>query len=288
MATHLVGGEQGDLPDPTRMSFWEHLDELRDRFKIVLITVLGLFAVFMTCGIGTVTLGGTRIPMLVPAFTADSQPASSQLFKALLAFLVPSWVQISTAHPWDGVVVQVESAMFLAVVVDSPVIIYEVMAFLGPALTPSEKRLLRRLIAPVAALFFAGVALDLVVLLPFTINFLYAQQRGIGITLYQLFVGDFISFVLVHVLAFGAAFELPMIMYGLTALGVVRAATWTRYWRIIIVGIWFVAGMITPDPSGVTMIVVGLILTGLYLLGVAASRRAGRVLQRRSSLVLGT
>jgi sec-independent protein translocase protein TatC len=278
----LVSRSEEDQTDQKRMSFFEHLEELRDRFKIVFVVLVVLFGVFMTFGIGSVNIGGTQVPMLLPAFSQDPGPVSSQLFRSLLAFLVPSWVQVSTAHPWDGVVAQVESAVFLAAVVGSPVILYEVMAFIGPALKPSEKRILRRLLAPVTVLFFAGVALDLLILLPFTIRFLYAQQRGLGITLPQIFVGDFISFVLFHVLAFGVAFELPVIMYGLTSVGIVRAASWTRYWRFIIIGIWFIAGMITPDPSGVTMIIVGLILTGLYLLGVGAARHAERVRQAKA------
>lgn len=274
--------DEVDQTGQKRMSFFEHLEELRDRFKVVLILVLVLFGVFMTLGIGSITIGGTQVPILVPVFGADTKPVSSQVFLALVGFLKPSWVQLAAAHPWDGVLAQVETALFLAIAVGSPVILYEIMAFIGPALKPSEKRLLRRMLLPTAGLFFAGVALDLLILLPFTINFLYTAQRGIGITLYILFVGDFISFVLIHVLAFGVAFELPMVMYALTSLGVTRAATWTRYWRIVVIAIWFIAGMITPDPSGVTMIVVGLILTGLYLLGVAAARHAERVREARA------
>lgn len=252
------------------MSFWEHIEELRDRLKVVIFTVLALFVLFMTFGLGTVTLGSTPIPMLVPAIGSD--PVSSQAFLALVALLKPSWVQLAAAHPWDGVLVQVETAIFLAAVVGSPIIAYEAMRFIGPALKPSEKRLLVRMVAPISALFFSGVFLDLFILLPFTINFLYQAQRGLGISLYILFVSDFVSFVLIHVFAFGVAFELPMVMYGLTAVGITRASTWTKHWRIVVAAIWFIAGMITPDPSGVTMIIVGLILTGLYLLGVAASR----------------
>ncbi len=261
-----------DLPDTTRMTFWEHVDELRSRFKVVIVLVLVLFVIFMTFGIGTVSVGGSQVPMLVPALGTD--PVSTQSFRALADFLVPKWVNLSTAHPWDGVMVQVEMALFLACIVASPVIAYESIQFIGPALKPSEKRLLRRIIAPVSVLFFAGVALDMFILLPFTFNFLYQAQRGLGVNLYQLFIGDFVSFVVIHVLAFGAAFELPIVMYGLTSVGITRSSTWTRHWRIVIVVIWFIAGMITPDPSGVTMIIVGLILTGLYLLGVLASRYA--------------
>jgi len=263
-----------DLPDEARMSFWEHIEELRDRLKVVIFTVLVLFVVFMTFGVGTVTLGGSTVPMLVPAIGTD--PVSSQVFLALVALLKPSWVQLAAAHPWDGVLVQVETAVFLAAVVGSPVIVYEGMRFIGPALKPSEKRLLARMVVPISAFFFSGVLLDLLILLPWTINFLYQAQRGLGISLYILFVGDFVSFVLIHVFAFGVAFELPMVMYGLTAVGITRAATWTKHWRIVVAGIWFIAGMITPDPSGVTMIIVGLILTGLYLLGVLASRWADK------------
>ncbi len=278
----MVTAQAGvDEADTTRMSFWEHIEELRDRFKLVVVLILVLFVVFMTFGLGTVTLGATQVPMLVPAVGSD--PLSTWAFHALVAFLVPSWVQLAAAHPWDGVLVQVEMALFLAFVVGSPAIAYEMIQFVGPALRPSEKRLLRRMVLPISALFFTGVALDLLLLLPFTINFLYQAQRGLGITLYILFVGDFVSFVVIHVLAFGFAFELPMVMYGLTSVGITRGETWTKHWRIVVAAIWFIAGMITPDPSGVTMVIVGLILTALYLLGVVASRYADRRRRERGT-----
>ena len=272
-----VTATRADLPDSRRMSFWGHLEELRQRLKVVFVVDLILFVLFMTFTATTVSLGRAHVPCLVPTVGSGQAPVSGQFFDVLVHFLVPPWVTVAGEAPWSGVVVEAEVALFLMVVVSSPLSAYEFGKFLGPALKPSEKRLIMRLMAPALALFFVGIALDFFVLLPFTIGFLYAVQRGMGAGLYLLYMDTFVSFVLVHVIAFGIAFELPMIMYGLTSVGLVRGPAWRKHWRLVVAAIWLVAGMITPDPSGVTMVLVGLILTGLYVLGVTLANHAERV-----------
>lgn len=259
------------------MSFWEHIDELRSRLKVVLVVIILLWVIFMTCGIYAVPLGPYEVPMLVPAFTSNAYvPVANQFFITLIDYLKPGYVNTTALAPWDGVLVQIKIAMFLAIVVGFPVIAYEFGKFVGPALRPSEKRLILRMTLPVVLLFFFGVFLDYFLLLPWTINFLYAAQRNMGITTYLLPIDSFVSFVTIHLLAFGLAFQLPVIMYSLSAVGLLKAEFWRKYWRYVTVAVFVIAAIITPDPSGVTMIVVGGIMMGLYGVGYLAARRVER------------
>ena len=267
---------QEDVPDETRMTFWEHIDELRHRLKVILIVIIVLWVVFMTFSVRPVQIGPYHGPLLVPAFAVNDRPVANQFFLVLIDYLKPAYVNETALAPWDGVLVQIQIAMFLAVVVGFPVIAYEIGKFVSPALKPSEKRVIMRMTLPVVLLFFFGVLLDYFLLLPWTINFLYAAQQNMGITLYQLPIDTFVSFVTIHLIAFGLAFQLPVIMYALSAVGLLKAAFWKKYWRYVTVAVFVIAAIITPDPSGVTMLVVGGIMMGLYGVGYLSARRVER------------
>lgn len=275
-------GVGADLPDQSRMSFWDHVDELRRRLKTVLLAVLVLFVVFMTFSLGTVRVLGVDLPMLVPAFAADQAPMANQFFRALVASLVPVQVggipiQLVAKAPWDGVLVQIKAASFLALVAASPLIAHEFAGFLGPGLKPSEKRLLLRVTAPSLVLFAAGIVLCYLVVLPFSFALLYSVQGALGVNVYLLFLDDFVTFALLFLLGFGVAFELPVVMYGLSWVGLVSASFWKRHWRAAVVGILFFGALITPDGSGLTMALVSLPMLALYVVGYGLSRRAERL-----------
>ncbi len=277
-----------DAESQRRMSFWEHIDELRRRLKIVLAVVLILFALFLTTAVGSIPIGQSQVPMLVPALGTNNPNVATQFFIAVKNYLVPRSVggipvNTSFAQPWDAYVVMFKVAFFLAVVLGSPAIVYEVGAFIGPALKPSEKRLILRIMVPVIVLFFGGVILCFVVVLPFTFGLLFGVQNVMGANLLILYGTDFIDFVLLFSLAFGLAFQLPVVMYGLAAIGIVGADFWKKYWRYAVIAIFFFGALITPDGSGVTMMLVSLPMLALYILGYVFARRATRQRTRAKS-----
>ncbi len=274
----MVADSKPDEEDQTRMSFWDHIDELRKRLKRVLVVVIILFALFLTTAIGSIQIGQTQIPMLVPALGPTNENVATQFFNAMENYLVPDFVgnipvNKSFAQPWDAYVVMFKIAFFLALVVGSPAIVYEVSRFVGPALRPSERRLIVRIFLPVLVLFLGGVILCLVIVLPFTFGLLYSVQNLMGANLLILYGDNFIDFVLLFSLAFGLSFQLPVIMYGLSALGIVTADFWKRYWRFAVVAIFVFGALITPDGSGITMMFVSIPMLALYILGYALARR---------------
>src|SRR5213594_967440 len=164
-----------DRSSERRMTFFEHLEELRQRLKVIVIVIVVLFALFLTTGIGSVTVSGTQIPMLIPALGPTNPNVATQFVVAMKSYLVPDRVNgiplnFSFAPPWDAYVVMFKVALFLAFVTASPFIAYEIGQFVGPALKPSEKRLIFRVTLPVLALFLSGVTLCFIVVLPFTFN----------------------------------------------------------------------------------------------------------------------
>lgn len=269
------------------MGFWDHVEELRRRLKIIIVAVLLLFALFLTTGVGY-PFGGTQVPMIVPALGPTSPNLATQFFLAVKDFLVPSRVgglplNFSFQQPWDAYIVMFKVAFFLAIVIGSPIVVYELGQFIGPALRPSEKRLIFRISAPVLLLFLAGVAMCFIVVLPFTFNLLFSVQNLMGANFLVLYGDNFIDFVLLFSLAFGLSFQLPVIMYGLSAVGIVSADFWKRHWRIATAGIFVFGALITPDGSGVTMMLVSLPMLGLYVVGYAFARRGQKRRQAAST-----
>jgi len=261
------------------MTLWEHLEELRVRLKSVIIVVILLFVLFLTVGIGQITVAGVQIPMLIPALGPTSENVATQFFLALKTFLVPATVggiplNFSYQQPWDAYVVMFKVAIFLAAIFSSPVIVYELGRFIGPALRPSERHLILRITLPILVLFLAGVVMCFVIVLPFTFNLLFSVQNLMGANLLILYGDNFIDFVLLFSLGFGLAFQLPVLMYGLSVLRIVSADFWKRHWRIAIAGILIFGALITPDGSGITMMLVAIPMLILYVVGYLFARRA--------------
>src|SRR5438552_3314057 len=132
-----------------------------------------------------------------------------------------------------------------------------------------RKRILRMVIAVgIIAFFILGFHVT-----PFIFN---------GITLYYPTfspfdnIVDFITFVLQFLLAFGISFQLPLIMYTVTASGMVNEKFWRRNIRYAIIAMVILGADITPDGSGVTMWFVSLPMIGLYLIGIILSERQAK------------
>jgi len=174
--------------------------------------------------------------------------------------------------------------VFLGLVTGMPIVSYHMAKFIAPALYDREKKVIIRLVVPAVFLFLAGILLAFFLLLPFTFRFLYSVSGALGAKHLFLSLDQFLGFTLVFTFGFAATFELPVIMYALTATTLVKAAMWRKYWRFATIGIFFLAAIITPDASGVTMLLVAFPMLGLYLAGYVASavheRRASRSARR--------
>jgi len=262
------------------MSFFEHLEELRRRLRVVMAALILFFVLFLAFDIQLVSVGGVPVPVPVPSFLANNTPMADRVIAYFVDYYKPEDVNLTLLHPWDGVIVEIKVAFFLSILLSSPVSAYEFSKFIGPALRPKEKRLIVRIAVPVFVLFAAGVVVAHLIVLPFTFDFLYSVARRIGVDFPLLFIDDFISFVVVFMIAFGGSFELPVVMYALTAAGLVDAGFWKRHWRFAVIAIFVFGAIVTPDGSGVTMMLVSLPMLFLYVGGYSAvwirGRRKGR------------
>ena len=152
----------------------------------------------------------------------------------------------------------------------SPIIFYEVIAFLAPALKKKERRLLYPMAVMLVVLFAAGAGLGYYFIMPIGAQWLLAQDGGEMVRL--LNVSDFISFVTLFILAFGTAFETPIVLIILIKLGVVSRASLRKNWRISYVTLLVISAIATPDWSLPPMLLLGASMIILYELTLLTVR----------------
>jgi len=260
------------------MTFFEHLDELRSRLMKVFVAFMVAFVVALFVHLEWTTVVGVPVP--VPSFDYTN-PMSSQLLASMLAYLTPPGVAIVTLEPQEYFLQVLKVGTFLALLFAMPFIVYEIGAFVAPALREPERRLIVRIAVPAAVLFAAGVVFGFFLVLPITFSFLYGLVPGnIARTLR---VESFLDFILPFLVGFGLAFELPIIMVGLTRLGVVDPSFWKAHWRVAALVIFVFGAVITADGTGVTMVLVAAPMLVLYAAGYAISRAVGPTARAKSS-----
>lgn len=247
--------------------FLDHLAELQARILPPVALFAALNVVYFTMGLRAVDVGG--LTLVAPVFGVEGSIAT-RAFDAFAERLVPEGVQLVVLRPVDAVLAQVGVSLFLALVTVLPLLVYEVAMFIGPALQPREQRILLATIPIVTGLFLVGALIGFLAMAPLMIRTLYGYAPSLGADA-LLGVGDLVSFTLLVVLAFAFAFELPVAMYALSRLGVVKAATFGKYLRHALVLIVVAAGILTPDPSIVSQLLVAVPVALLYLVGIGAA-----------------
>jgi sec-independent protein translocase protein TatC len=218
-----------------------HLQELRRRLMVAAIAVL----------VGTVI-----------AFAFAGQLID------FLAAPVGGRAGLQAIEVTENLGVYMRVAITFGAILAMPVIVYQVVAFIVPGLTPSEQRLLFLALPAIILSFLAGVAFAFFLMVPRALDFL-VNFGGIP-TIPR--PRDYISFVTRVVFWIGVAFETPLVIGLLARLGVVTPEQLRRGWRIAIVAIAVVAAMITPTIDPVNMLIVMTPLVILYLVSIVLAR----------------
>jgi len=239
------------------MPFLDHLEELRWRI------IYSLLALGVAVGLGF--------------WLAVQYDAVGLLARPILP-LIPEH-KLAFLHPSEGFTVILDTAMTFGFVLASPVIIYQVWAFLAPALKKHERRVGLGVLFSGLVLFVSGAALAYFVVVPLALPWLFSFG---GPSLVPLITAeDYFSFIFAMVLTFGVSFELPIVILALSALGIVTPAFLTKYRRHAIVLIVIVGAFLTPGDMVWTTIALSVPLYGLYELSVLAAYVIHRRKMRR-------
>lgn len=246
------------------MTFSEHLGELRNR-------LVRIAAYLFVAG----TLGWSFHD---PLFNFIAAPIRA----GLAEHGVYTFTSIEIA---ETMFVYLKLSIVAGVFMALPLILWELWGFVAPGLYDKE----RQAIAPVvffSTLFFLlGAYFAYEVVIPFMAGYLAELTLSTGGVEMDVTVQSAFDFALVFLLGFGVSFELPMLMFFLSTLGIMRVRTYIRFWRYFIVVSFIVAGILTPpDPFSQTMLALPLNL--LYWVGVGGAwfsqRREGSGPDRKS------
>lgn len=253
-----------------RTTVWGHLHELRRRLvRIVLALVAGVGIAFLV-----------RLQSAPPWLGIDPYDnLAAQVFRRMAADLVPSTVDLVVTRPTDGFVAIFDAALGLGILLTLPYLLAQIGGFFLPALRPRERKMLAWMVLPTLLLFLVGALFAYLIVLPAAYQALYTFSAVLGAKNF-LDVNEFMGFTLMFLVLSGAAFQTPLVMYALARVGVTSPRAYLHYWRHVIVAIVIVAGLVTPDPTPVSQLLVAGPLVGLYFLGIALSVGARRAFER--------
>jgi sec-independent protein translocase protein TatC len=183
-----------------------------------------------------------------------------------------------TLGPGEAFTTTLTVTFYAAVLLTLPVLLYEIYAFCIPALAPNERKVTTPAVIAAPALFVVGVVFTYIVVMPAAIKFLQGYNSGQFDNLVQ--AKPLYSFEVLTMGAIGLAFQLPLALMGLRALGVINGSTLTRHWRYATVIIAIIAAAMPgadPVTTGLeTAPIVILFLASIVLLKFADRRDAKR------------
>jgi len=228
-----------------RMSFFEHLAELRTRIMWSVVAIgIGFLATFY-------------FSEQIIQFLARPLPAKP-------AQLTPTEVF------WVNMKVAMIAGLFLAL----PIVLYQVWAFVAPGLLPHERRYALPFVIIGTVFFAIGVTFALWVVIPFAIKFLmsYKTQNVVQV----ISIGSYVDFVLKFTLAFGLVFELPLAITLASRMGIVTPQFLARNRKYAILINFIIAAILTPTPDIFNQSLMAGPLIVLYELGIISARLFGR------------
>ena len=234
-----------------RMSFLEHLEELRSR----LIRALAGFGVaFILCLAFT-----ERLWLIVSAPAADALTGLG---------LPPNLVAITPMEQFN--VIWLKLPVLISIFVASPWILYQIWSFIAPGLYAKERRWAIPFIVSSAGLFISGGLFAYFVAFRFGLTFLLGIGRGIGVVP-LVSISEYFDLFVNVILGIALVFELPVLIFFLTLLRIASPRFLLSHSRYAILGIVILAAIVTPTPDVFNLTIFAAPMIALYFVGLLAS-----------------
>ena len=258
------------LKDPNEMSFLDHLEDLRWHIlrSFLAIVFFGSIAFIFKDFIFNKIIFG---PKSVDFLTYKTLCELSNFFGLNDSFCInemPFRIQSRTmagqfsAHIWTSIA--------SGFIISFPYVLYQFWSFISPGLYQNEKKYARGFIFISSLLFFIGVLFGYYVICPLSINFL--GNYTVSEEIFNDFdLSSYIGLVRASVLASGLIFELPIIIYFLTKIGLVTPEILVKYRKFALVGVLVLAAVITP-PDVASQIIVAIPIVILYQISIYISK----------------
>ena len=210
------------------MPLLDHLGELRRRLTIVVVTLIAFTLIMYFAA-----------PTVIDLLTDPIKP-----------FVPDGKFYIGSAL--GGFTTRFSIGFRTALVMCSPMIVWQVLAFFLPALKPNERKWVVPTVLTATCLFFVGMIFCYFFIVPPAFEWLTGEVEAVASAWAML--DDYIGTEMLLMIGFGVAFELPLIVFYLAVFHIVPYASFRSAWRVIYVVLAVVAACITPDASPVTML----------------------------------
>ena len=242
--TTLNNGEDLDSGD-IEMSFLDHIEELRWRILYALIGVL-VFTIIAWIFIDPII----EVVLLKPARDANAP--------------------LQNLRPFGQLFLYIQVAIIVGIVVSLPNLFYQLWQFIAPALKQREQKYIIWIVFFSTFCFLLGIAFAYFVMLPLTMKF--AAQFGTAEIANEFAIDEYMSIIISVMLAAGLVFELPMISFFLSKLGILTPKFMRKYRRHAIVIILILAAFLTPGADPVSQVILAVPLVLLYEISIFISK----------------
>jgi sec-independent protein translocase protein TatC len=252
--------DNGANEDAGRMSFFDHLNELRTRIMWSAGAIV--FGTFVAFAIAKRVLHILELPMQKALGAAGFDP------------------NLVSTSPTGVINLTITMALYLGIVIASPIVFYQVWLFIAPGLYKHERRGISIFLFFSVFLFLTGIAFGYFIMLPYLIKFIIGFQGDIR----PFFsINEYFDMVCIVFLGLGLIFELPVLIFFLALFGIVTPKFLWKNLRYAILIITIVAAVVTPTPDAMTMLVFMVPMLLLYFIGIGVAAFVVRGKRRRAA-----
>jgi len=237
--------EKGGIELEKEMTFLEHLEELRWR---IIYSIIGIVL-------------GTILAWIFIDFLVDV---------VLLKPAKDSGAILQNLRPFGQLFLYMQIAIMVGMIISIPNLFYQFWQFISPALRKKEKRYIFWIVAFSSICFLSGIAFAYFAMLPLTLKF--AAEFGSESIKNEFAIDEYMSIIISVMLAAGLVFELPMISFFLSKLGILKPSLMRKYRRHSIVIIMILAAFLTPGADPVSQLVLAVPLVVLYEISIFISK----------------
>lgn len=236
---------EGESYEEKEMTFIEHLEELRWRIIYSLIGIL----------IGTI-VAWVFIDLLVE--------------EVLLRPAKESGVSLQNLKPFGQIFLYFQIALIAGLIISIPNVFFQFWKFISPALRKHERKYILAIVIFSTICFLAGIAFAYFVMLPLALSF--AAQFGTQTIKNEFAVDEYMSIIISVMLAAGLVFELPMLSFFLSKLGILKPSFMRKYRKHSIVIIMVASAVLTPGTDPVSQVILAVPLVLLYEISILVSK----------------
>jgi len=252
------------------MSFLDHLEEVRwllVRSTIVILITATIVFFISDWIFDTIIFGPTKVSFVT--YTAMCELSNYVGFAdSICVTELPFIIQNTDMEGQVNILVWI--CIVAGFIIAFPYILWELWRFISPALYPKERKHAKLFIFIASLLFFLGVLFGYYVVIPMSVNF-FASFKVSEVVKNQFTLDSYISMIKTSVIASGLFFELPIIIFFLTKLGLVTPTFLRKYWKWAVVIILIVAAIVTP-PDVVSQLLVAIPMLVIYEASIFISK----------------